>query len=329
MAKKKKKNNRGLFYITVVALLCTACWFHDEIFHFFNNWEKHETVVVDKVEEIQTTVVDKVEELKEEVAEKVVETKETIVAAAPSAPKEKKEVVSLSGIDNLERPAAIKNRSERVLKRMGYVTSYNKHWKLPNWVAWKIDKSRLKKNESRTNEFLPDPDLRTSEAVTTNDYKGSGFDRGHMCPAADNRYHWKAMQESFYMTNICPQDRKLNSGDWNDLEEMCRFWAEKEGSLYVVCGPIVKSKNPQTIGRKQKVVVPDAFFKVILSTAGKQPRAVGFVFENKNTRQHLGKYARSVDEIEAMTGINFFPALPDEVEVMVEKQYNLRSWGLN
>jgi endonuclease G len=150
-----------------------------------------------------------------------------------------------------------------------------------------------------------------------------------MCPAGDNRYNWKAMQESFYMTNMCPQDHKLNSGDWNDLEEMCRFWAEKEDGLYVVCGPIVTNKSPKTIGRKQKVVVPDAFFKVILSTSGKQPRALGFIFENKNTRQHLGKYAKSIDEVEALTGINFFPALPDDIEVAVEKQINLRSWGLD
>ena len=75
--------------------------------------------------------------------------------------------------------------------------------------------------------------------------------------------------------------------------------------------------------------MPDAFFKVILSTSGKQPRALGFIFENKNTRQHLGKYAKSIDEVEALTGINFFPALPDDIEVAVEKQINLRSWGLD
>jgi len=323
---KKKKNDSGssLLYVVLIIAIGAVCWFHETIFGFIFKGEEHEKVVVEKVEEIQAVVADKVETIKEEVKQKVSEKQ-----AEVSVQTTKKEQVKLSDIKNLERPASIKNRSERIMSRMNYTTSYNKKWKMPNWVAWKIDKSELKNNESRTNEFLPDPDLKESEAVTTNDYRGSGYDRGHMCPAGDNRYHWKAMQESFYMTNMCPQDHKLNSGDWNDLEEMCRFWAEKEDGLYVVCGPIVNSKLPKTIGRRQKVVVPDAFFKVILSTAGKQPRAVGFVFQNTNTRQHLGKYAMSVDEVEAMTGIDFFPALPNDVEVMVEKQINLRSWGLD
>ncbi len=323
---KKKKNDSGssLLYVVLIIAIGAVCWFHETIFGFVFKGEEHEKVVVEKVEEIQAVVADKVETIKEEMKQKVSEKQ-----AEVSVQTTKKEQVKLSDIKNLERPASIKNRSERIMSRMNYTTSYNKKWKMPNWVAWKIDKSELKNNESRTNEFLPDPDLKESEAVTTNDYRGSGYDRGHMCPAGDNRYHWKAMQESFYMTNMCPQNHKLNSGDWNDLEEMCRFWAEKEDGLYVVCGPIVNSKSPKTIGRRQKVVVPDAFFKVILSTAGKQPRAVGFVFQNTNTRQHLGKYAMSVDEVEAMTGIDFFPALPNDVEAMVEKQINLRSWGLD
>lgn len=325
---KKKKNDSGssLLYVVLIIAIGAVCWFHEAIFGFSFKGDKHEEVVVEKVEAIQSKVAEKVEKIKEEVTEKVAE-KRKVTSETPNDKKEK--VVKLSDIQFLERPASIKNRSERIMSRMNYTTSYNKKWKMPNWVAWKIDKSELKNNESRTNEFLPDPDLKESEAVTTNDYRGSGYDRGHMCPAGDNRYHWKAMQESFYMTNMCPQNHKLNSGDWNDLEEMCRFWAEKEDGLYVVCGPIVTDKSPKTIGRKQKVVVPDAFFKVILSTAGKQPRAVGFVFQNTNTRQHLGKYAMSVDEVEAMTGINFFPALPDDIEVVVEKQVNLRSWGLD
>lgn len=324
MAKKKssKESNSG-FYIILIIIVGAVCWFHEPIMKFIKDLDKQETIISDKVEDIQTTVSQKVEQIKEEVAQQSEESK-------ISTTKSTKEVdVNLSAIKNLERPASIKNRSERIMSRMNYTTSYNKKWKMPNWVAWKIDKSELQNNESRTNEFLPDPDLKESEAVTTNDYRGSGYDRGHMCPAGDNRYHWKAMQESFYMTNMCPQNHKLNSGDWNDLEEMCRFWAEKENGLYVVCGPIITSKSPETIGRKQKVVVPDAFFKVILSTTGKQPRALGFVFQNKNTRQHLGKYAMSVDEVEAITGIDFFPSLPDEVETIVEKQVNLRSWGLD
>lgn len=332
MAKKKntksskKKSSSKLLYLILIIVVALVCWFHEAILGFGFGSDKQEKVVVDKINAIEVEKVEpiKVNTIKAEVKQNVPEKKVEV-----STKNTKKEVVNLSDIKNLERPASIKNRSERIMQRMNYITSYNKQWKMPNWVAWKIDRSELEDREERSNEFLPDPDLKESEAVTTNDYRGSGYDRGHMCPAGDNRYNWKAMQESFYMTNMCPQDHKLNSGDWNDLEEMCRFWAEKEDGLYVVCGPIVTNKSPKTIGRKQKVVVPDAFFKVILSTSGKQPRALGFIFENKNTRQHLGKYAKSIDEVEALTGINFFPALPDDIEVAVEKQINLRSWGLD
>ena len=102
-------------------------------------------------------------------------------------------------------PAPLKNVPEQILHRKGYTTSYNREHKIPNWVAWELTPEKLIERESRTDKFLPDPDLPESQAVTTDDYKRSGMDRGHMCPAGDNRWHWKAMQESFYMTNICPE----------------------------------------------------------------------------------------------------------------------------
>lgn len=124
-------------------------------------------------------------------------------------------------------PAPLKNVPEQILHRKGYTASYNREHKIPNWVAWELTPEKLIERESRTDKFLPDPDLPESQAVTTDDYKRSGMDRGHMCPAGDNRWHWKAMQESFYMTNICPQNHNLNRGDWKELEEACRLWAKK------------------------------------------------------------------------------------------------------
>ena len=115
-------------------------------------------------------------------------------------------------------PAPLKNVPEQILHRKGYTASYNREHKIPNWVAWELTPEKLIERESRTDKFLPDPDLPESQAVTTDDYKRSGMDRGHMCPAGDNRWHWKAMQESFYMTNICPQNHNLNRGDWKALD---------------------------------------------------------------------------------------------------------------
>ena len=122
--------------------------------------------------------------------------------------------IELTAGTRLEIPAKLKNVSEQILQRKGYTVSYNKDLKIPNWVAWELTPEKLVERESRTDKFLPDPDLPEHEAVTTDDYKGAGMDRGHMCPAGDNRWHWKAMQESFYMTNICPQNHNLNRGDW-------------------------------------------------------------------------------------------------------------------
>ena len=131
-------------------------------------------------------------------------------------------------------PAPLKNVPEQILHRKGYTASYNREHKIPNWVAWELTPEKLIERESRTDKFLPDPDLPESQAVTTDDYKRSGMDRGHMCPAGDNRWHWKAMQESFYMTNICPQNHNLNRGDWKELEEACRLWAKKEGKISAI-----------------------------------------------------------------------------------------------
>ena len=228
-----------------------------------------------------------------------------------------------------EIPGRMRATSERILKRMGYTVSFNSTHNIPNWVAWQLDKSRLAENESRTDDFLPDPDLPQSKAVTTNDYKRSGWDRGHMCPAADNRWHWKAMQESFYMTNICPQNHNLNRGDWKELEEACRDWVQSEGKLYIVCGPILYKQQHQTIGKQHKVTVPEAFFKVVLSTSGKQPKAIGFIYQNASGNRKMSYYATTVDQVEHVTGIDFFPALPDAIEKQVEASYNFDLWKRN
>lgn len=223
-------------------------------------------------------------------------------------------------------PVTPKHLSEKLLYRKGYTTSYNRDLKIPNWVAWELTPDKLIERESRTDKFLPDPDLPAAEAVTTDDYKGAGLDRGHMCPAGDNRWHWKAMQESFYMTNICPQHHNLNRGDWKELEEACRRWAQEKGKIYIVCGPVLYNKKHRTIGRQHKITVPEAFFKVILCTESNPPQAIGFIYKNASGNHPLDSYVNSVDEVERITGIDFFSGLPDEVESRVEADYDLSMW---
>ena len=228
----------------------------------------------------------------------------------------------------LEIPTSLKGKKELILKRKNYTLSFNKETNLPNWVAWRLDKEKLVERVSRKGYgFKPDPDINPSQAVVTQDYAHSGYDRGHMCPAGDSRWSGEAMKESFYMTNICPQHPNLNGGDWHELEQACRRWAEKE-KLYIVCGPILyrKALNPP-IGKEHQIRVPDAFFKVILTGVEKgKPRAIGFIYKNSAGNRPLDSYVNSIDQVERITGLDFFSALPDDVENRIEKEYRMEDW---
>ena len=221
----------------------------------------------------------------------------------------------------LEIPRMHARAGGQILKRTGYTASYNADYKTPHWVAWELTKKETQGKETRTDKFLPDPDVLGAKAYTT-DYTNSGYDRGHMAPAADMKWSRKAMEESFYLSNICPQNPNLNRGDWNDLEEQSRQWAGKYGKIYIVCGPIYDSKRPKRIGNN-KVAVPDAFYKVILVNDKKDPKAIGFIFPNKAGSKPLKRYAVSVDSVEKRTNIDFFPTLPDEVEDRIEAMSEL------
>lgn len=218
--------------------------------------------------------------------------------------------------DRLEIPQSKKKLKEQVVEHKGYTVSYNTTWLIPNWVAYELTDEEVVGQISRADKFVPDPDIK-GRCSTTDDYKGSGYDRGHMAPAGDMKWDAKAMEESFYTTNICPQDHNLNAGDWKELEEQVRDWAIKNEKVYVVCGPIVK-KNYATVGANN-VAVPDSFYKVVLMYRDGSWRSLGFVFANKSGNKPLDTYAKSVDEVEKLTGLDFFSVLPDDIENEIEK----------
>lgn len=226
--------------------------------------------------------------------------------------------------DKLVMQTSPKGTPEQILKRTGYVASYNKTTLLPNWVAWHLTAERTEGSEKRSGvDFAEDTEVPEPRA-TDWDYYNSGYDRGHMCPAADNKWSKKAMEESFLFTNMCPQNGNLNRGDWNEMEMACRKWAKKYGDLYIVCGPILYKGKHKTIG-KNKVVVPEAFFKVVLRT-GDDPQAIGFIYKNTSGNRPKDSYVNTVDEVERITGIDFFPSLPDDVEKNVEATADIANW---
>lgn len=226
--------------------------------------------------------------------------------------------------DKLVMQTSPKGTPEQILKRTGYVASYNKTTLLPNWVAWHLTAERTEGSAKRSGvDFAEDTEVPEPRA-TDWDYYNSGYDRGHMCPAADNKWSKKAMEESFLFTNMCPQNGNLNRGDWNEMEMACRKWSKKYGDLYIVCGPILYKGKHKTIG-KNKVVVPEAFFKVVLRT-GDDPQAIGFIYKNTSGNRPKDSYVNTVDEVERITGIDFFPSLPDDVEKKVEAECDLGLW---
>ena len=221
------------------------------------------------------------------------------------------------------KPSPLSLISEQILEKLSYIVSYNKDTRIPNWVAWNLTAAHTDGPVRRMNNFHEEENVPVPRA-TLDDYRGSGWSRGHMCPAGDNKWNETAMYESFSLVNVCPQNANLNSGMWNSLEIDCRRWARQFGDVYIVCGPVLLNKEHETIG-KNKVVVPEAFFKVILCLQGK-PKAIGFVVRNNEGKKKRDQFINTIDEVERITGIDFFPALPDSIENDVEAYSNIEDW---
>ncbi len=206
----------------------------------------------------------------------------------------------------------------------GFTVGFNPEMHIPNWVAWELTKEETYGTAPRYNFFSGDPDVKGSAEKW--DYNYSGYDRGHMAPAGDMKWDEEVMRNTFYMTNICPQAKSLNTGTWKKLEEKCREWARSTGSLIIICGPVLTDDITEFIG-DNKVAVPERFFKVILSPGSKPMRGIGFVMPNGSVPGGLQNAAMSIDEVEAITGHDFFSALPDSIESAVESQKDFHYWS--
>ena len=202
-----------------------------------------------------------------------------------------------------------------ILKHTAYTMKYNEPYEQAEWVAYKLIAERVKSVVKRTSDFRPDPMVKTGSAEPS-DYKNSGYDRGHLAPAGDMAWSVTAMSESFYMSNMSPQVPSFNRGIWKRLEDQVRDWAIENEEIYVVTGPILEDNLP-TIG-KNKVAVPNYFYKVILDYKEPELKGIGFVLPNQSSNHPLESYAVTIDSVEILTGIDFFPALPDSLENVIE-----------
>lgn len=218
-----------------------------------------------------------------------------------------------------------------IVKHNFFTLSYSEKDEQAEWVAYELKRKDLSKNEYDRPYFIQDKSVKTKSADWRN-YKNSGYDRGHQCPAGDRRMSFEAYNETFLTSNISPQDHDFNAGIWNRLEQKVRFWAEKYDGVYVVTGGVLKG-NMKTIG-DEKVSVPNEFYKIVVDVsdavpAGRQGtyKAIAFVIPNKPSSESFYEYAVSIDEIEAKTGIDFFPKLPDSIENSMENTIDLKAWA--
>lgn len=212
-------------------------------------------------------------------------------------------------------------KDEMLVEHKGYTLVYNKKLNTPKWVAWTLTADETYGDVPRSTKFYADPQIPTSYRVDWYDYKESGYDRGHMCPSGDNKWDALAMKECFYMSNMCPQVPSLNSGSWKTLETACRDWARNEGEIYIVCGPVYKRGKHEMIGIDHAIAVPEGFFKVVLTLREGNEKAVGFYYRNDTSKQPMNKVAMSVDEVEKITGIDFYPSLDDALEERLESAF--------
>lgn len=209
-------------------------------------------------------------------------------------------------------------------KYRGMDLSFNPQYHIPNWVAWELTADETSGEISRTNKFSADPEI--PESAETWDYNYSGYDRGHMAPAGDMRWDREAMEQTFLMTNICPQVKSLNAGSWKNLEEKCRQWAQADSAIFIVCGPVIDGKPIEYIG-DTRVYVPRRFFKVIISPYANPARGIGFIMPNGKVPGGMQACAVPIDSVESLTGHDFFASLPDDIEADVESQCDFHYWS--
>ncbi|MEX6627052.1 DNA/RNA non-specific endonuclease [Tenacibaculum salmonis] len=211
-----------------------------------------------------------------------------------------------------------------IVKHDGYQLSYNEKHEQAEWVAYSLSKNDIRTTKINRPYFINDPKVKTRSA-NYKSYKKSGYDKGHLCPAADKKYSKEAFKETFYTSNITPQRHSFNAGIWLRLEEKSRYWAKKYDNIYIVTGGILKD-DLRTIGR-DKVSIPTEFYKIILDYTGPEVKAIAFLIPHKKSAKPLYDYVISIDDLEEKTGIDFFPALPDDIEEKLESSSNYKAWS--
>ena len=210
-----------------------------------------------------------------------------------------------------------------VVQHAAYTLGYAEPYEQAAWVAYRLTATMVNGRTKREDNFRPDPDVSTGSAVPE-DYRRSGYDRGHLAPAADFKSSAKLMDESFLMSNMSPQIHEFNAGIWENLESQTRRWARRFKTVYVITGPVLRDGLPR-IGKYNQVAVPEYFYKVIYLPAPEN-KAIGFVMRNEGSDKKVRDFAMSVAQVEKQTGLRFFTRFPASQQAALKAEPDLLFW---
>lgn len=216
--------------------------------------------------------------------------------------------------------------SNAVVYHHAYCLEYSEADEQPRWVAYMLCRSRTDGPYNRKTthgcQFRIDEAI-LSQSATPADYKKSGYSRGHLVPAADMKWDSLAQVETFLLSNISPQRDSFNSGVWNRMEMQVRRWAEQYDTLYIVTGPLLADGGEGYIGDSH-ITIPTAFYKAIYIPSIHQ--TIAFLIPHKKSKAHLKTFALSIDSLETITGINFFPEINDETVLEASMEFINCNW---
>jgi len=224
--------------------------------------------------------------------------------------------------DNLS--FGIPGKADTIIDRPGYALGYSEYHEQAAWVIYIMTREEATTKEAqRTNKFRSDSQIPTGSA-TPGDYRRSGYDRGHLAPAADMAFSRQTMADSFFMSNMSPQKPAFNRGIWKDLEALVRYFAITERKIVVVTGPILPKKKTVTIGTNQ-VTVPTHYYKIIFDLTPPR-KMIGFILPNEGSDEPLATFAVTVDAVEKATGLDFFSRVPKEEQERLERTISTKAW---
>ncbi len=227
-----------------------------------------------------------------------------------------------SPYDNLA--LGIPGKADTIIDRPGYALGYIEYHEQPAWVVYRMTEDEaVTKAAKRNDNFREDPQVPTGSA-TLADYRRSGYDRGHLAPAADMAFSVQTMKDSFYMSNMSPQKPQFNRGIWKELEAQIRHFAIVEKDIYVVTGPVLPETKSVTIGAS-KVTVPAYYYKVVYDLTPPE-KMIGFLLPNEGSSKRLEEFAVTVDTVEKTTGLDFFKAVPQPKQEQLESTISIRDW---